>query len=103
MRFFANQREAIVGLDLFTVPTAAFRVLYCLFVIEHGRRRILHFNVTRHPSADCVVQQLRESLPEADPYRDAILGRDSNFDADVIAFLKVTALGLKRTSRQSPW
>ena len=85
------------------MPTAAFRVLYCLFVIEHGRRRILHFNVTRHPSADCVVQQLRESLPEADPYRDAILGRDSNFDADVIAFLKVTGLGLKRTSRQSPW
>jgi hypothetical protein len=70
-------------LDLFTVPTAAFRVLYCHFVIEHGRRRI-HFNVTRHQSADRVVQQLREAFPEADPYRDAILDRDSIFDADVI-------------------
>ena len=55
--FLRNHREAIVGLDLFTVPTATFRVSYCLFVIEHGRRRILHFNVTRHPSADWVVQQ----------------------------------------------
>jgi putative transposase len=58
-------------------------------VIEHGPRRILQFNVTRHPSADWVVQQWRESLPEADPYRDAILDRDSIFDADVIAFLKI--------------
>jgi hypothetical protein len=68
-----------------TVPTATFRVLYCLFVIGHGRRRILHFNVTRHPAADWVVQQWRESFPEADPCRDAILDRDSIFDADVIA------------------
>jgi len=50
-----------------------------------------------------VVQQLRESFPEADPYRYAILDRDSIFDADVIAFLKVTGLRPKRTSRQSPW
>ena len=55
--FLRNHREAIVGLELFTVPTVTFRVLYCLFVIGHGRRRILHFNVTRHPSADSVVQQ----------------------------------------------
>jgi hypothetical protein len=78
-------------------------VLYCLFVIEHGRRRVLHFNVTRHRSADWVVQQWRESVPEADPYRYAILDRDSIFDADVIAFSKVSSLMSKRTSRQSPW
>ena len=78
-------------------------MLYCLFVIEHGRRRVLHFNVTRHRSADWVVQQWRESVPEADPYRYAILDRDSIFDADVIAFSKVSSLMSKRTSRQSPW
>jgi len=83
--------------------TVEFRVLYCLFVIEHGRRRVLHFNVTRHRSADWVVQQWRESVPEADPYRYAILDRDSIFDADVIAFSKVSSLMSKRTSRQSPW
>ena len=55
LTFLRNHREAIVAFDLFTVPTATFRVLYCFFV-EHGRRKILHFNVTRHPSADWVVQ-----------------------------------------------
>ena len=87
----------------FTVPTATFRVLYCLFVIEHGRRRILHFNVTRHPSADWVVQQLRETFAEAAPYRYAILDRDSIFNADVMASLKATGLTPKRTSIQTPW
>jgi hypothetical protein len=48
----------------------------CFFVIEHERRRILHFNVTRHPSADWVVQQLRETFAEAAPYRYAILDHD---------------------------
>jgi putative transposase len=57
LAFLRNHREAIVALDFFTVPTATFQMLYCFFVIEHERRRILHFNVTRHPSADWVVQQ----------------------------------------------
>jgi len=39
-----------------------FQLLYCFFVIEHGRRRILHFNVTEHPTAEWVVQQLREAF-----------------------------------------
>jgi hypothetical protein len=76
--FLRNHREAIVALDLFTVPTATFQVLYCFFVIEHERRRILHFNVTQHPSADWIVQQLRETFPEAAPYRYAILDHDSS-------------------------
>jgi putative transposase len=57
----------------FTVPTVTFKLLYCLFVIEHGRRTILHFNVTRHATAEWVVQQLREAFPEAGLYRYAIL------------------------------
>ena len=59
--FLRNHREAIVALDFFTVPTATFRVLYCFFVMEHERRRILHFNVTRHPSADWVVQDRKST------------------------------------------
>src|SRR5262249_34941666 len=73
LAFLRNHREAIVALDLFTVPTATFRVLYCLFIIQQGRRRLLHFNVTPHPSADWVVQQLRETFAEAAPYRYIIL------------------------------
>lgn len=103
LAFVRNHREALVAFDFFTVPTATFRVLYCFFVIEHGRRRVLHFNVTPHPSAEWVVQQLREAFPEAGPYRYVLLDRDSIFDTGVIAFLKATGLKPKRTSVQAPW
>jgi hypothetical protein len=87
-----NHREVIVALDYFTIPTVTFRTLYCLFVIEHGRRRILHFNITRHPTSDWVLQQLREAFSEARPYRYVIT-----------ASLKSTGLNPKRTSIQAPW
>jgi len=103
LAFLHNHREVIVAFDFFTVPTASFRVLYCFFVIEHERRRILHFNVTRCPSADWVVQQLRETFPEATPHRYAILDHDSIFNGDVIAFLAATGLKAKRTSIHAPW
>lgn len=100
--FLANHREAIVAIDFFTVPTLSFKLLYGFFVIEHSRRRILHFNITSHPSSEWVVQ-LREAFPEAGPCRYLILDRDTQFDADVISFLKATGLKPKRTSVQSPW
>ena len=103
LAFLQNHREVIVAFDFFTVPTLTFQLLYCFFVIEHGRRRILHFNVTRHPSAEWVVQQLREAFPEASAYRYVILDRDAKFDGTVISFLKSTGLKPKRTSIQSPW
>lgn len=59
--FLHNHREIITAMDFFTVPTLTFRVLYCFFVIEHGRRKILHFNVTEHPMSSWIVQQLKES------------------------------------------
>ena len=85
------------------MPTVTFQVLYWFFVIEHRRRKILHFNVTRHPTAEWVVQQLREAFPEAAPYRYVILDRDAKFDANVVAFLKGTGLTPKRTSIRLPW
>ena len=101
--FLENHREAIVALDFFTVPTLTFKLLYCFFVVEHGRRRILHFHVTARPNAEWVRQQLRETFPEAGPYRFAILDHDSKFDRTVIEFLRTTGLKPKRTSVQAPW
>jgi putative transposase len=103
LAFLQNHREVIVAFDFFTVPTVTFELLYCLFVIEHGRRKILHFNVTSHPTADWILQQLREAFSEAGPYRYIILDRDSKFDSEVIAFLECIGLKPKRTSVQSPW
>jgi putative transposase len=101
--FLQNHREAIVAFDFFTVPTVTLQSLYCFFVIEHGRRKILHCNVTRHPTDDWVIQQLRQAFPQAAPYRYVILDRDAKFDQEVIRFLKSTGLTPKRTSVHSPW
>src|SRR5216117_247791 len=60
--FLRNPGEAIAATDFFTVPTLTFSLLYCFFVINHDRRRILHFNVTRHPTSHWIVQQLCEAF-----------------------------------------
>ena len=61
--FLVNHREAIAAMDFFTVPTITFGVHCCFFVIRHDRRRILHFNITRHPTSSWIIQQLREAFP----------------------------------------
>jgi putative transposase len=63
LTFLRNHRDAIAAMDFFTVPTLTFGVLYCFFVIGHDRRKILCFNVTKHPSAFWIVQQMREAWP----------------------------------------
>jgi hypothetical protein len=100
LTFLENHREVIVALDFFTVPTLTFQLLYCLFVIHHGRRKILHFNVTRHPTAEWTLQQLREAFPDAVGCRYVILDHDSKFDRGVTDFLKSTGLKVKRTGER---
>ncbi len=84
--FLNNHREVLAAFDFFTVPTLTFGVLYCFFVIEHGRRRILHFNVTAHPNSDWIVQQLREALPLPCRFRYALFDRDAKFSCQIREF-----------------
>src|SRR5260370_11008340 len=79
LTFLRNHREAIAAMDFFTVPTITFSVLYCFFVIRHGRRRILHFNVTKHPASSWIVQQLREAFPFGSAPRFVIVDRDAKY------------------------
>ena len=51
-------------MDFLVVPTVRFKLLYVWFVIEHGRRRVLHINVTAHPTSSWTIQQLREAFPD---------------------------------------
>jgi putative transposase len=103
LTFLKNHRELIVALDFFTVPTVTFRLLYCFFVIEHERRKVLHCNVTAHPTGDWVIQQLRETFSGEELYRYVILDHDAKFNAEMIAFLKFSGLTPKRTSIKAPW
>jgi putative transposase len=103
LAFLNNHREAIAAFDFFTVPNLCFRTLYCFFVIEHGRRHILHFNVTLHPTGDWVLQQLREAFPLPCPYRYVLFDNDAKFGNEVLDFLRSSALKPMRTSIRSPW
>jgi hypothetical protein len=61
---------------LFTVPTATFRVLFVLIVLSHGRRRLVHFNVTEHPTAEWTARQLIEACGREESARHLIRDRD---------------------------
>jgi putative transposase len=61
--FLDNHVHNLVSVDFFTVPTIRFQVLHVFLVLAHDRRRVVHFNVTAHPTAEWTAQQLREALP----------------------------------------
>ena len=103
LTFLRNHREAIAAMDFFTVPTITFGVLYCFFVISHHRRRILHFNVTKHPTSLWTVQQLREAFPFGSAPRFLIFDRDGKYGLEVPAAVRSLKIKPVRTSFESPW
>jgi putative transposase len=103
LAFLQNHREVMAAFDFFTVPTLNFRVLYCFFLIEHHRRRILHINTTAQPTSEWIVQQLREALPLPCPYRYVIFDGDRKFSTEVRTFLKASGIKPVRMSVRSPW
>ena len=61
--FLTNHMEQMASIDFFVVPTATFRVLFVFVVLSNARRRVLHFQVTEHPSQEWTMQQMREAFP----------------------------------------
>jgi transposase InsO family protein len=103
LTFLRNHREAIAAMDFFTVPTLSFGILYCFFVIDHNRRKVLHFNVTRNPNSFWVALQLRQTWGDDQPHRFLIFDRDAKFNGDVIATVKDNGMLPIRTAFRSPW
>jgi hypothetical protein len=104
LTFLENHREVIVALDFFAVPTITFQLLYCLFVIHHGRSRMLHFNVTRHPtplSGPCNNSARLSRTPRAAVMSFSTTTR--SLIEELRIFLKPTGLKVKRTGFQSAW
>ena len=103
LAFLRNHRDALAAMDFFVVPTVTFRLLYVWFVIDHARRRILHFDVTDHPTAAWVVQTLREAFPFDAVPRHLVFDRDSSFSATVVAAVKSFGIEPARTAHRCPW
>ena len=85
--------KSMVSVDFFTVPTLRFQILYVFLVLAHDRRRIVHFGVTAHPTAEWTVPQLREAFPWDTAPRYLLRDRDSIFGLDFVA--QVKAMGIK--------
>ena len=101
--FLENHVKTMVSVDFFTVPTIRFQVLYVFLVLAHDRRRIVHFNVTAHPTAEWTTQQLREAFPFDQIPRYLLRDRDGVFGGE---FRKdVKAMGIKEvlSAPRSPW
>jgi transposase InsO family protein len=101
--FLRNHSAEIISLDFFTVPTITFRLLYVLVFLSHDRRKIIHFNVTDHPTSEWATQQLRNVFYDQEIPKFLIRDRDGIFGEDFIG--SVSALGLRPilAAYRSPW
>jgi putative transposase len=101
--FLSNHVPDIVACDFFSVPTVNFRVLFVFIMLAHERRRIVHFNVTEHPTAKWTAQQIVEAFPWDTAPRYLLRDRDAIYGA---AFQnRVGNLGIKevKIAPRSPW
>ena len=98
MTFVRNHTQGILACDFFVSVTASFRVLYVFVVMEVGTRRMAHFNVTRHPTADWTLQQFREVVTGEQPYRL----RDNIYSSEFDSGLKGMGLKILKTPFRAP-
>jgi len=101
--FLQNHAKELIALDFFTVPTATFRVLFVLVILSHDRRRILHFNVTEHPTAAWTARQLLQACGTDNAPRFLVRDRDAIYGETFRR--QVTALKIQEvpTAPRSPW
>jgi transposase InsO family protein len=102
--FLKNHAKDLIALDFFTVPTATFRALFVLVVLSHDRRRLMHFNVTEHPTAGgWTARQLIEACGPEEAPRHLIRDRDQVYGERFSRQAK--ALGIEETviTPRSPW
>ena len=101
--FLDNHVSDIAAIDFFVVPTVRFQLLYCFIVLRHDRRRIVHFNVTRHPTARWTGQQIVEAFPFDEAPRFMIRDRDGIYGHDFSERVKHMGIEEVITAPRSPW
>ena len=101
--FLDNHVGDLVSIDFLTVPTATFRVLFVLIVLAHDRRRIVHFNVTEHPTAEWTAQQMVEAFCDGESPRYLVRDRDGVYGAWFRDRVKALDIEEVVTAPRSPW
>jgi putative transposase len=100
--FVRNHAEAMLACDFFVTITATFRTLYVFVVLDVGTRRIVHWNVTEHPTAEWTVQQFRGIVPGDQPQRFLIHDRDSIYSSTVDGAVEAMGLTVLKTPVRCP-
>jgi len=101
--FLRNHVSQLASVDFFTVYTVWFEILFVFIVLAHDRRRVVHFNVTAHPTAEWTAQQMLEAFPfdTAPKYllrdRDRIYGQEFR---DQVAVMNINEV---LSAPRSPW
>lgn len=101
--FLTNHMEQMASIDFFLVPTATFRVLFVFVVLSQARRRVLHFQVSEHPSQEWTMQQMREAFPWDHGCRYLLRDRDAIYGGDWVAMTKGLGMEEVISGPRSPW
>src|ERR1017187_7425358 len=101
--FLKNHMKDLVSTDFFVVPTIWFRILFVFVILDHDRRRPIHFAVTEHPTAEWTTHQLLEAFPWDSAPRYLLRDRDGIYGEKFRE--AATSLGIREvlTAPQSPW
>jgi transposase InsO family protein len=101
--FLENHVPDIAAIDFFVVATVRFRLLYGLIVLRHDRRRVVHFNVTAHPTARWTAQQVVEAFPHDEAPRFLIRDRDGIYGHDFRERIKHMGIEEVVLAYRAPW
>jgi putative transposase len=101
--FLTNHVSALSSIDFFTVPTVTGRVLFVFVVLLHHRRRIVHFNVTEHPTAAWTAQQIVDAFPDDTAPRWLLRDRDAIYGEAFRQRVAGMGIGEILSAPSSPW
>jgi transposase InsO family protein len=101
--FLYNHVDGIASMDLFVVPTIAFRLLYGLVILRHLRRELLWLGVTAHPNAEWIAQQFTEAFGWRDAPRYVVRDRDRVYGSEFSRRIRAMGIRDRPTSARSPW
>jgi transposase InsO family protein len=101
--FLRNHADGIAAIDLFVVPTISFRLLYGLLIMGHGRRQVIWFGVTTHPTAEWIANQITEACGWEQLPRYLIRDRDGAYGEVFIRRIRSMGIRDQPTSPRSPW
>ena len=101
--FLKDHVKDLVALDFFTVPTVNFKVLFVLVILAHERRRIVHFHITEHPTAQWTAQQVVEAFPWDEAPRYLLCDRDRIYGAAFRQRVQHMGIAEVRIAPRSPW